>query len=410
MADNLPDVVENLANSHESIGDSPIDIDDADLHSGEQNGDSLSRSDFPTDEGRVSDSHKGADDSFNSISDTGFDKKDPPVTHTDASDVSSNDLSGPEDGECDSEEERGKPEFTKTHYRQSVKLRQSVQYTVPPLEPAPVISEHETGFDLPLEDISPERDTEDLEVQDPYTDFVPPEAQSISPVNTFPQEESTPDKKKVKKKKEKKKRRRDSEGRKSKDEKKRKYSEEEKYVGSPISSDPDNLDNTSPIGDSPISSGEDNWSAPKYHKQVLQSSDKSYFKPVTQSTNQIPQRNLVLPKPTPAGSSFIPGQQQPGQGYQQHQIKSYTASLGGVPVASTYSATSAFQSSYSGGQVALGYQLTSATYSSSTSYQLQSGQAAVNFSVPPPNLRNFDSYLLFLFSFSKGLGSSTKCI
>lgn len=384
MAVNLPDVVENLANSHESIGDSPIDIDDVDLHSGELNGDSVHRSDFPAND------DKGADDSFNSISDTGFEKKDPPVTHTDASDVSSNDLSGPEDGECDSEEERGKPEFTKTHYRQSVKLRQSVQYTVPPLEPTPVISEHETGFDLPLEDISPERDTEELEVQDPYTDFVPPEAQSISPLNTFPLEESTLDKKKPKKKKDKKKRRRDSEGRKSKDEKKRKYSEEDKYVGSPISSGPDNLDNTSPIGDSPISSGEDNWTAPKYHKQVLQSSDKSYFKPVIQSVNQIPQRNLVLPKPTPAGSSFIPGPHQTGQGYQQHQIKSYTASLGGVASASTYTATSVFsQSSYTGGQVALGYQLSSATYSSSTSYQLQSGQAAVNFSVPPPNLRNF---------------------
>jgi hypothetical protein len=385
MADNLPDVVENLANSHESIGDSPIDLDDGDINSEEQNGDSELKSDITAGDDRSSD-YRGQDDSLNSTFETGVDKKEPPVTHTDASDVSSNDLSGPEDGECDSEEERGRTEFTKTHYRQSVKLRQTVSYSAPPPIPVPIISDHKADFDLPLEDISPERDTEDLEVQDPYTDFVPPEAQVISPVDTFPPEDSAVEKRKFKKKKEKKekKRRRDSEGRRSKDEKKRKHSEEEKYVGSPISSGPDNLDNTSPIGDSPISSGEDNWTSTKYPKQLLsKSSEKAYYTQASQSVIQSSQRTLILPKPTPAGTSFTSGQQQSqGSGYSQPQSKLYIAGA-----SASYSSTSVYQSSYSAGQTSLGYQLASSkTYSSSTSYQIPSGQAALNFSVPPPNL------------------------
>merc|ERR1719431_1024317 len=95
MADNLPNVVENLANSHEAIGDSPIDLEDVDCDNqlqGEQlNGGSTIESHRPSSDKKDLSLVKNCED-----------------LQEDTQDVSSNDLSGPEDGECDSEEERGR--------------------------------------------------------------------------------------------------------------------------------------------------------------------------------------------------------------------------------------------------------------------------------------------------------------
>ena len=392
MADNLPNVVENLANSHESIGDSPIDLDDGDIQSEDQNGGEIlaGETSIAATVSEQSCEFLQREAPADNTCEASFDKKEAVVTHTDASDVSSNDLSGPEDGECDSDEERGRVEYTKTHYRQIVKVRPPINYPPPPVESVP-LGEHKADFDLPLEDISPERDTGDLEeVQDPYTDFVPPEAQADSPVNKF-SEDSSLEKRKFKKKKEKKKRRRDSEGRKSKDDKKRKYSEEERYVGSPISSGPDNLDNTSPIGDSPISSGEDNWTAK--HKPSLKPSDKIFYKqpPPSLSIANSGQRNLSLPKPTPAGSGNFSATVQPNLGQQSHSTASaavYSSNTFAVASATSFSSTSAYHNlskSYSGQS----YSLSGGSYSAVSGFQISSAQTTtpLHFSVPPPNLR-----------------------
>ena len=61
------------------------------------------------------------------------------------------------------------------------------------------------NFDLPLEDISPEREEAEEDIEDPvdpYTDFVPPEATEepfVSPVRSKPKKEKKKKKKKDKK-------------------------------------------------------------------------------------------------------------------------------------------------------------------------------------------------------------------
>jgi len=266
------------------------------------------------------------------------------IAYADASDVSSNDLSGPEDGECDSEEESGKvtAQFTKTQFR---------QHRVPPprqpliyKKPEEFVPEKSKEFvPLPLEDISPERDIDDLEdVQDPYTDFVPPEAQEETdnilelnpfrenvdkpftpekPFNTSLQEDSPGGEKRKKGKKgkkEKKKRRRDSDGlRRSRDSKRRKYSDEERIVGSPISSDPDpDLPGTSPtLGGSPISSGEESWPTGRYAAETKPAKPTTPFKhktaPVLLPDPTHPPPSLYH-NPPPSAFSYAVGPPPPG--------------------------------------------------------------------------------------------------
>merc|ERR1712098_458279 len=91
--------------------------------------------------------------------------------YSDASDVSSNDLSGPEDGECESDEEGGG--------RKSAELvrRNPLRRAPPPPvdfteKDAIEETEEAENFDLPLEDISPDREAEEEPV-DPFADFVP---------------------------------------------------------------------------------------------------------------------------------------------------------------------------------------------------------------------------------------------
>jgi len=398
MADNLPNVVENLANSHEAIGDSPIDLEDVDCDNqlqGEQlNGGSTIESHRPSSDKKdlslVKNCEDLQEDTQDSIFDTSSDRKEALVTHTDASDVSSNDLSGPEDGECDSEEERGRAttEFSKAHFRQSVKHRVQANYQ-PSLQEDPIVGENPAEFDLPLEDISPEREQEETEqVQDPYTDFVPPEAQAISPVNNYLADNSPVEKRKFKKKKEKKKRRRDSEGRKNKEDKRRKYSEE-KYVGSPISSGPDNLDNTSPIGDSPISSAEENnWTPSKTNKK---SSEKAFYNYFPSATSTL-QRNLSLPKPTPAGSStaFIVGAQSAGAATSYTSVSQQQNQIAYPQIPAPYAAGTAsynLNTIYTAQQQAVysGTALSSATYSATSFQSSTSAKAPIHCIVPPPN-------------------------
>jgi len=393
MADNLPNVVENLANSHEAIGDSPIDLEDVDCDNqieGEQlNGSSTIESHRTGSDNKdlslVKNCEDLQEDTQDSIFDTSSDRKEAVVKHTDASDVSSNDLSGPEDGECDSEEERGRAttEFSKAHFRQSVKLRAQANYP-PTVQEDPIVGDNPAEFDLPLEDISPEREQEESEqVQDPYTDFVPPEAQAISPVNNYLAENSPVEKRKFKKKKEKKKRRRDSEGRKNKEDKRRKYSEE-RYVGSPISSGPDNLDNTSPIGDSPISSGEENnWTPSKTNKKSPEKTFYNFF-PSTASTVQ---RNLSLPKPTPAGNtSFVVGAQSTAAAYnsvsqQQNQVVYPQLPTPYVAGSASYN----INTSYTVQQQTVYQSTASATYSTTSFQSNTSAKAPIHCIVPPPN-------------------------
>ena len=124
-----------------------------------------------------------------------------------ASDVSSNELSGPEDGECESDREFGEEEKPKAPRARPVLLPlprspEPGVPTVPSLTPLPCplpslsslpsvsLSDKaepaaETpsdnkpdSFDPPsdLEDISPERESPTEDLSDPFADFVPEEA------------------------------------------------------------------------------------------------------------------------------------------------------------------------------------------------------------------------------------------
>ena len=111
------------------------------------------------------------------------------------SDVSSNELSGPEDGECESDREFGEEDKPKVpRARPSLlPLPRAPEpgvpsvHTVPTAPPAPSlppVTETETPsdnkletFDPPsdLEDISPERESATEDPSDPFADFVPEE-------------------------------------------------------------------------------------------------------------------------------------------------------------------------------------------------------------------------------------------
>ena len=120
-----------------------------------------------------------------------------------ASDVSSNELSGPEDGECESDREFGEEDKPKAPRARPVllPLPSSPEPGVPtlPLPPipcpqpsvtsVPVCDQSEPAveaasdnkpdsFDPPsdLEDISPERESPTEDPADPFADFVPEEA------------------------------------------------------------------------------------------------------------------------------------------------------------------------------------------------------------------------------------------
>merc|ERR1712192_161873 len=127
--------------------------------------------------------------------------------YSDASDVSSNDFSGPEDGECESDEEgRKSAEFGRKNPGPDLGpnsadfVRQkSFRRTLPPVPEAatPIKPDFETReFDIPLEDISPDREVGvEEDPVDPFADFVPEEAKEaeFAAVEEFPREpECTP--------------------------------------------------------------------------------------------------------------------------------------------------------------------------------------------------------------------------
>merc|ERR1719362_2631789 len=185
------------------------------------------------------------------------------TNYSDASDVSSNDLSGPEDGECESEEEGRRSAELQVVRRKAQRRALPPPHLVKKEETTEKKEEEE--FELPLEDISPERETVDdqEEAVDPFADFVPPEAANepfVSQVRARPR-------------KEKKKKRKAKEKRRERAERKRRSQEEHEdqdsllQLGSPISSGPDEPLNVTerfppaPAKDlgSPISSGDETF-------------------------------------------------------------------------------------------------------------------------------------------------------
>jgi len=229
------------------------------------------------------------------------------------SDVSSNDFSGPEDGECESEESPGREQ--RDSARRKGALRRPVEGTESFInQEIKADQENCENFDLPLEDISPEREEAEEDIEDPvdpYTDFVPPEATEepfVSPVRSKPKKE-----KKKKKKKDK------------KPSRKRRSQEEDEsdcrlQLGSPISSGPDSPlgDRLTPVrqefplaGGSPISSGDEAFESLPRGGLPRRLADcerlpEGPYSPVPQPCNQPPQpplrrgpRTPSLPPPTP---------------------------------------------------------------------------------------------------------------
>ena len=186
------------------------------------------------------------------------------ANYSDASDVSSNDLSGPEDGECESEEEGRRSAELQVVRRKAQQRRAPPPPHLVKKEEAPEKKEEEE-FELPLEDISPEREAVDDQEDpvDPFADFVPPEAATEPFVSQV----------RARSRKEKKKKRKGKDKRRERAERKRRSQEEHEdqdsllQLGSPISSGPDEPLNvndrfqSAPVKDlgSPISSGDETF-------------------------------------------------------------------------------------------------------------------------------------------------------
>jgi len=235
------------------------------------------------------------------------DLKDSKAAYSDASDVSSNDFSGPEDGECESDEEGRKSaelglKSAELGPNSADFVRQKPFRRLLVPQPVPVSAENKTefegrDFDLPLEDISPDRETvEEEDPVDPFADFVPEEAKEalFPPENPdFPAENNfapavepdlaselesdpsfnqltSPSKHSKPKKDKKKKEEKDKKKKKKKKDKKKRPSEDDStpiHMGSPISSGPDDpvipesdfFPIRSPIAGSPISSGDETF-------------------------------------------------------------------------------------------------------------------------------------------------------
>jgi len=274
--------------------------------------------------------------------------------YSDASDVSSNDFSGPEDGECESDEEgRKSAEFG----RKSSELgpnsadfvrQKSFRRTLPPVSEAAATTkpDFETrDFDIPLEDISPEREVGvEEDPVDPFADFVPEEAKEaeFAPVEEFPREpECAPgieeeegfakegftqisvepeeifqaETKHNKPKKDKKKKK----DKKRKKDKKKRPSEDDStpiHLGSPISSGPDEPVNPvlpgtcigSPIAGSPISSEDDTFDSLPHsesdQRHIYKSPPPEFHKRKGPQTPPLPPP--IGPK-TPPGPHSPPG-------------------------------------------------------------------------------------------------------
>eukprot|EP00092_Neocalanus_flemingeri_P019589 GFUD01021221.1.p1 GENE.GFUD01021221.1~~GFUD01021221.1.p1 ORF type:complete len:1227 (-),score=286.33 GFUD01021221.1:356-4036(-) len=295
------------------------------------------------------------------------DLKDGVTVYSDASDVSSNDFSGPEDGECESDEEgRKSAEFGRKSaelgpksadfVRQKPFRRLLVPHEPPVSEEAEFESrskpDFETrDFDLPLEAISPEGEAGvEEDPVDPFADFVPEEAKEaefppqaeFSSETTFvpaaaeppefqpdlesdppvfstalsPSKHSKP--KKDKKKKKDKKRKKD---------KKKRPSEDDStpiHLGSPISSGPDDPVDVvdpvsefgpigSPIAGSPISSGDETFepvrSPGNFQASESDHSRNFYNSPVPEfHVRKGPQ---TPPLPHPVGPKTPPGPHSP---------------------------------------------------------------------------------------------------
>jgi len=289
------------------------------------------------------------------------DPKDSITAYSDASDVSSNDFSGPEDGECETDEEgRKSAEFGRKsaelgpNSADFVRQKPFRRLLVP--HPPPVSEETDfenraksdfevRDFDLPLEDISPEREAGiEEDPVDPFADFVPeeakeadfpPEPTDFSSEATFApvepdfsvEPESDTNYKPVsspsKHSKPKKEKKRKKEKKKKKDKKKRPSEDDSTpiHMGSPISSGPDEPVNPvsdfgpigSPIAGSPISSGDETFD-PVRSPVNLQPSESDQPRKFYQSPTpefHVRKGPQTPPLPPPKGPKTPPGPHSP---------------------------------------------------------------------------------------------------